>query len=160
MDGKKPKITSNLDIYNIMNMDEFKKIIGESIDSKLREILPSVLDEYFSGMKPQSKGIQEGNVRKQMNDAPKQSRPAPPAAQSPAPKRQYVKNTVLNDILNETTVRIKQEGQMVSGGPSTMTTESPSVLDNMENVPKSVATALTRDYSQLLKLSKSKSPKI
>lgn len=137
-----------------MNKDEFKKIIGESIEQKLRDILPSVLDEYFSSMKPQHKGIEEGNVRKQINDAPQQPRPA---AQSPGPKRQYVKNAVLNDILNETTVRIKQEGQMVSGGPTTMTTEAPSVLDNLENVPPVVASALTRDYSQLLKLSKTKS---
>ena len=140
-----------------MNTEEFKKIIGESIERKLREILPSVLDEYFSGMKPQSKGIQEGNVRKQMNDVPQQPRPAPPAAQPTGQKRQYVKNAVLNDILNETTVRIKQEGQMVTGAPSTMTTDAPSVLDNVESVPPVVAAALTRDYSQLLKLSKTKS---
>jgi len=140
-----------------MNTEEFKKIIGESIERKLREILPSVLDEYFSGMKPHSKGIQEGNVRKQMNDVPQQPRPAPPAAQPTGQKRQYVKNAVLNDILNETTVRIKQEGQMVAGAPSTMTTDAPSVLDNVESAPPVVAAALTRDYSQLLKLSKTKS---
>ena len=75
----------------------------------------------------------------------------------PTKKIQYVKNAVLNDILNETVVKIKQDGQIVSGGPSTMTTSAPSVLDKIEDIPPVVADALTRDYSQLLKLSKAKS---
>ena len=36
-----------------MNKDDFKKMIGESIEEKLKEILPSILDEYFTSMKPQ-----------------------------------------------------------------------------------------------------------
>jgi len=138
-----------------MNKDDFKKMIGESIEEKLKEILPSILDEYFTSMKSPKSSIVRENHPKQVVEQKTvvgNSEKVPPTK-----KIQYVKNAVLNDILNETVVKIKQDGQIVSGGPSTMTTSAPSVLDKIEDIPPVVADALTRDYSQLLKLSKAKS---
>jgi hypothetical protein len=141
-----------------MNREDFKKIIGESIESKLRDVLPSILDEYFTSIKkPVPQTISEG-PRRNMNESPSLARTAPTEPQQPKKKIQYVKdNSVLNDILNETVVRLKQDGQIVSGGPSTSAAGAPSVLDRISEVPPVVAEALTRDYSQLLKLSKTKS---
>jgi hypothetical protein len=142
-----------------MNKDEFKKIISESIEDKLREILPSVLDEYFTGTRvSKPTAITEG-ARRQTNVVPTAQRTSPsPAA---APKKQYVKNSVLNDILNETVIKSIPGGPSVAGGPMPAFSENtgPSIMDNIDAVPASVAGALTRDYSQLLKMSAAKSSK-
>lgn len=140
-----------------MNKDEFKKIISESIEDKLREILPSVLDEYFTGTRvSKAVTITEG-ARRQTNVVPTTQRPTPPPAA--APKKQYVKNSVLNDILNETVIKSIPGGPSVAGAPTPAFSENtgPSIMDKIDTVPKSVADALTRDYSQVLKLSATKS---
>jgi hypothetical protein len=133
-----------------MNKEEFKKIISESIEDKLREILPSVLDEYFTGTRVSKPvAITEG-ARRQTNTAPTTQRPVPTSAA--VPKKQYVKNTVLNDILNETVIKSIPEG------PAAFSENTgPSIMDKIDSVPKSVADALTRDYSKVLKLSAAKS---
>ena len=142
-------------IYTNMNKEEFKKLISESMESKLREILPSVLDEYFSTMS-QSKvksmtEVSEG-PRRQLNSAPAGARPAPPAAQKTT-KIQYAKDPILNALLNETVSKIPSEGPAALSGQSQ---SGPSVMDKIDEIPDSVARVLTRDYSQVLKLSAEK----
>lgn len=148
-----------------MNIDALKKLLGDVVEEKLREVLPAILDEYFASgvdVNPKKKVDDsiKSEIRQRFNEAQKSSVRGESLVTQPdanKPPVQYVKNNpILNQILNETVVRIKQEGQMVSGAPSTMTTEAPSVLDRVESVPKVVADALTRDYSQLFKLSKTK----
>lgn len=131
-----------------MNRDEFNKIISEAVERQLRQVLPEVLDEYFTG-NIKNKSPQK-TVQKQISET---KRVAPVVQAEPAEvKRQYVKNPILNQILNETVVKIPQEGPLASSNQT-----GPSIMDNVESVPPTVAAALTKDYSQLLKLSVDKS---
>lgn len=122
------------------------------------------LKELFAGVTPTGVHVQE------------------PTSDQSAPKqlRQYTKNPVLNQILNETTGDLRQREGMVGaaafqGGYSPMPTMAPvaegetvntgegasltslpqgvSALDVARQVPlaKPVAQALTKNYSQLMK---------
>lgn len=136
-----------------MNKDDFKKLIEESVEKKIRDVLPMVLDEYFTSIKSDQKPKSvEKPIKKEVSERVLPST----TPEIKREKKTYVKDPVINDILNETVVKIKQDGAgMVSGAPDKMS--APSVLDKIDEVPPTVQTALTRDYSQLLKLSMTKS---
>lgn len=53
---------------------------------------------------------------------------------------------MLNDILNETVVKIPNDNET-----SPITNSTPSVLNNTENLPDTLSSALTKNYSSLLK---------
>ena len=78
----------------------------------------------------------------------------PVASVPTTPKKviQYTKNPILNQILNETSGGVPQEGSLVSmlGGPERSITES-IIPETAPEPVKKVAAALTRDYSALLK---------
>jgi hypothetical protein len=133
-----------------MNKSELKLLIEESVESKLKTLIPKILDEYFSGKITTTK---EPDARKK--PTVQESVPA-----TPKEKKTYVKNPLINDILNETVVKLRPEAGVspVSSGMSPAGSSS-SVLDKIEELPPKVADVLTRDYSQLLKLSKTKSAK-
>ena len=76
--------------------------------------------------------------------------------------RKYTKNEMLNKILNETTVKIPQEGSMVSGlsdinstVDGTFVPKSVEMLETVSSVNPEAADVLkkafTKNYSQLLK---------
>jgi polyribonucleotide nucleotidyltransferase len=154
VDGKeKIEVNFNVRYLYIMNKDDFKKLIEESIEKKIRDVLPKVLDEYFTSIKSEQKPKSvEKSIKKEVSERVV----SPTSPEVKREKKTYVKDPVLNDILNETVVKIKQDGSgVVSGAPEKMA--SSSVLDKIDEVPPTVQTALTRDYSQLLKLSMTKS---
>lgn len=138
-----------------MNKDEFKKLISESIEIKLREVLPSILDKYFTEIHQQKTSqstIVEGNIR-QTNVTPTANERSISAPQSkPVTKIQYAKDPILNALLNETVSKIPQDGPSALSGNS-----GPSVMDNVSELPPSIAKVLNRNYGNVLKLSSEKS---
>jgi len=124
-----------------MNTEAFKKIIRETVNEELKTVLPQILNEFFS-KKPSISTTNEGNLKKILDGSKNISESNKNVA-----KKTYIKNNpVLNDILNETVVRIPNETDASSIGNST-----PSILDNTENLPEVVSSALTKNYSSLLK---------
>ena len=77
----------------------------------------------------------------------------------------YTKNPMLNDILNQTTGGVPQEGSMVSmmggygGGTQQVITET-KVPENAPAPVKGVYSAINRDYRALLKAVDNKKPKV
>lgn len=124
-----------------MNTEAFKKIIRETVNEELKTVLPQILNEFFS-KKPSISTTNEGNLKKILDGSKNISESNKNVA-----KKTYIKNNpVLNDILNETVVRIPNESEM-----SSMVNSTPSILDNTENLPEVVSSALTKNYSSLLK---------
>ena len=124
-----------------MNTEAFKKIIRETVNEELKSVLPQILNEFFS-KKPSISTTNEGNLKKILDGSKNISESNKNVA-----KKTYIKNNpILNDILNETTVRIPNESEM-----SSMVNSTPSILDNTENLPEVVSSALTKNYSSLLK---------
>jgi len=124
-----------------MNTESFRKIIRETVNEELKTVLPQILSEFFS-KKPSTSTTNEGNLKKILDGSKNISE-----SNKNVTKKTYIKNNpILNDILNETVVRIPNETEMSSIGNST-----PSVLDNTENLPDAVSAALTKNYSSLLK---------
>jgi len=124
-----------------MNTESFRKIIRETVNEELKTVLPQILNEFFS-KKPSTSTTNEGNLKKILDGSKNISE-----SNKNVTKKTYIKNNpILNDILNETVVRIPNETEMSSIGNST-----PSVLDNTENLPDAVSAALTKNYSSLLK---------
>jgi hypothetical protein len=80
-----------------------------------------------------------------------------PVEQSQNKKKfvKYTSNPVLNQILNETTGGVPQEGGLASimgsGEPSVVDKLTESVTEHAPEPVKAVAQAVTRDYRSLLK---------
>jgi len=130
-----------------MKTQELKEIIRsvvkEELQKSLPTLIPNILSEILTG---QSKPTVSENLEK-----PKVSQK--PIENVPPTKKtfkKYTNNDALNAVLNET----------VGGVPLEADT-GPSAMDTIANLPKqvlaenkevaAVATALTRDYSQMMK---------
>jgi hypothetical protein len=124
-----------------MNTESFKKIIRETVNEELKVVLPQILNEFFSKTSSTPKN-NEGSLKKIL-DASKSVK----ENKTNIEKKVYIKNNdVLNDILNETVVKIPNENEMSPMGNST-----PSVLDNTDNLPDTLSSVFTKNYSSLLK---------
>ena len=75
------------------------------------------------------------------------ARPDPPAPE----QKKYSNNEALNQVLNETVGGIPQEGASVSSGSDQVTDFHGQAVD-VEELPDHVSNALTRNYSDVLKL--------
>lgn len=136
-----------------MKADQLKeyivKIVRNEVRTVIREEIRGYLAEAFS--KPSNQLVSESPktfIDESMDIL------EPVASVPVAPKKfiQYTKNPVLNQILNETSGGVPQEGGLVSmlGGPERSITES-IIPETAPEPVKKVAAALTRDYSALLK---------
>lgn len=122
-----------------MKPEDFKKIIRDSVNEELRSLLPEILKEFFEN-RTDSHVVKTPTVPKIRQTLP---------VQSPATKTsiQFTKNKALNDILNETVVRIPPEGTGMSiDGSAPSVTESP-------NLPGNLSEVFSRNYSSVLKKS-------
>jgi len=127
-----------------MNADQFKKLIREIVNTELKTALPAILDEYF---KNQKQPVVENTTKilKNVVDSSKRitdSRPAPVVA----PKT-FSTNPILNQILNETTVKIPNDD---SNSMMASQQSAPSVLDSPEAVPDSLSGVFTKNYASVL----------
>ena len=124
-----------------MKTDDFKNILRNTVNEELRKVLPELLNEYFNK-----------SDKSTVSDRKSQTIPIP--TQQPSTiidktvkkeLRQYVKNPILNQILNETVVKIPTDGSVVSSGQYTQ-----SAVDSTE-IPQSLSNVFNKNYSTLLK---------
>lgn len=143
-----------------MNVEQLKDYISKVVRSEVRNVIRqemgSYLTEIFSGKSPSSNILDES-----INDTETTIREIAP----PTPKKfvQYTKNKILNDILNETTGGVPQEGGLMNmmgmgnfgGGGTELLNEvnSPTVSVPASAPPqvKKVAAVINRDFSALMK---------
>ncbi len=126
-----------------MKVNIFKKLIREVVREELDYKFSSLekkLDEVL--VKSSSNSIVEDRLPQPVSSQPKKQpvSAAPPQSKA-AP---LTKDSILNDILNETAN--SGEWQNIE-----KEAEVKSVVDNTQNLPEHLADAFTKDYSQVMK---------
>jgi len=135
-----------------MKLEALKEYIRHEVRNIVREEVKNCLSEAFS--KDSFSKIDQGVSSTSLSNLVEES-VEPTPTQSNKKFVKYTNNPVLNQILNETTGGVPQEG----GLASMMGVNTPSVVDKLnesvvETAPesvKAVAKAVTRDYRALLK---------
>jgi len=126
-----------------MKVNIFKKLIREVVREELDYKFSSLekkLDEVL--VSSRSNSIVEDSVS-QPTATPSPKVPAP-AAVKPNPAAPLTKDSILNDILNETAH--SGEWQNIE-----KEAEVKSVTDNTEGLPDFLSNAINKDYSQVMK---------
>lgn len=148
-----------------MKIELLKEFIKKTVQQEVRSIiqaeLKTQLAEIFSkGSKPLKKNSDDSDLEQQILKELGSSTEEPSVIEEEVkPVKKYVKysnNPLLNDILNQTTGGVPQEGGMVSmmGGYDTGTRQVISETKAPENAPepvKTVYSAMNRDYRSLMK---------
>ena len=112
-----------------------RKVVREEIDYALRREIKSLKEDLRDELKPT---ITEHTER--MVEVPQQSSLKEKImGKKPFKKQQFVGNSTLNDLLNET----------AAGDTNTQSAMAP--ISDPFSMPASVANAVTRDYSSLMK---------
>ena len=125
-----------------------RKIVREEIDYALRREIKSLKEDLREELKPT---ITEHKER--MVEVPKQnSLKEKIMGKKPFKKQQYVGNSTLNDLLNETAAgdTNTQSAMAPVSLSQPFATGAPLPMDTT-GMPTSVANAVTRDYSGLMK---------
>ena len=118
-----------------MKKTELIRLIKTAVREELQNSLPELLNETLRNNKIK-KEIKSDNCNK-LKVSKKQT-----------PQKLYTKNPVLNKVLNETV-----GGVPIETNNNTLDNEIKDLNGNtvnIDNLPKSLATALTRDYTELL----------
>ena len=126
-----------------MKVNIFKKLIREVVREELDykfSALEKKLDEVL--VKSNSNSIVEDRAPQPVSSQPKKQTVSAAPPQSPAAP--LTKDSILNDILNETAhsgewKNIEKEAQVQS------------VTDNTEGLPDFLSDAINKDYSQVMK---------
>ena len=126
-----------------------RKIVREEIDYSLRREIKSLKEDLRDELKPT---IIEQKEKVEVSNTPKNSLKEKIMGKKPIKKHNFTKNTALNDLLNETAMGdtntesamapVSLSQPFASGAPLPMDTTGMS---------ESVANAVTRDYSSLMK---------
>ena len=138
-----------------MKKKELIEIIQLAVRKELRTTLPSLVKECLSESKPtlmsKRKSVSTDPVELAKR-ALKSEESTTISTGQKKPMVQYSKNSAINEILNNTTGGVPQEGSRVTGqteGAGKMTDLHGNTVD-LEQLPESVSSALTRDYTALL----------
>lgn len=131
-----------------------RSIIKEELDKTLPTLIPKILSEVLSGR--QSSTIQSSQPIVSTKTVVKES------VQKPKEIKKYSSNPILNEILNQTVVKIPNEGSM-AGLDSTFKSQAFSGMQMNESVETSqpvapvteeqgkVMNVLNRDFRSLMK---------
>ena len=131
-----------------------RSIIKEELDKTLPTLIPKILSEVLSGR--QSSTIQSNQPIVSTKTVVKES------VQKPKEIKKYSSNPILNEILNQTVVKIPNEGSM-AGLDSTFKSQAFAGLQMNESVETSqpvvpvteeqgkVMNVLNRDFRSLMK---------
>ena len=131
-----------------------RSIIKEELDKTLPTLIPKILSEVLSGR--QSSAIQSNQPIVSTKTVVKES------VQKPKEIKKYSSNPILNEILNQTVVKIPNEGSM-AGMDSTFKSQAFSGMQMNESVETSqpvapvteeqckVMNVLNRDFRSLMK---------
>ena len=131
-----------------------RKIVREEIDYALRREIKSLKEDLQDKVKP-SIIEQPQSIKKSIKEEIKNIQPS-----KSYEKKQFSGNPTLNDLLNETA----QSGTNLESGNSpvslseSFTPGSPAPMETT-GMPKEVANAVTRDYSDLMKAINNKKKK-
>jgi len=138
-----------------MKSNELKEIIRtvikEELDKTLPTLIPKVLTEILS--RKQSNVIQSNQINKT---------PVQESVQKPKEVKKYSSNPVLNEILNQTVVKIPNEGSMAgldsnfksqafAGMQINETVEPPQPVAPVTEEQGKVMNVLNRDFRSLMK---------
>ena len=128
-----------------MKKSELIKIIRVAVREELKSTLPSIIDEMTTrgttSTKSDNTDIVE--VAKQKIKTIRKSKPI----------KNYSKNVAINEILNETVGGIPQEGSLVSSSEEiNKFTDINGQQVDINALPDHLSSALTRNYSDVLKL--------
>lgn len=155
-----------------MKIDVLKEFIKKTVQQEVRSVVQAELKlqlaeifskEVLQAKKKSSDSDLEQQILKEletMNES---------VVEEPVkPVKKFVKytsNPMLNDILNQTTGGIPQEGGMVNmmggfGGTTQTTINETKVPENAPAPVKSVYSAMNRDYRSLMKAVDSKKSKV
>ena len=156
-----------------MKIDILKEFIKKTVQQEVRSVVQSELKlqlaEIFSKEVIQSKKkSSETDLEQQILKELDVMNESDVVEEQVKPTKKFVKytsNPMLNDILNQTTGGVPQEGSMVSmmGGYGNSTQEVITETKVPENAPapvKGVYSAINRDYRALLKAVDSKKSKV
>ena len=156
-----------------MKIDILKEFIKKTVQQEVRIVVQSELKrqlaEIFSKEVIQSKKkSSESDLEQQILKELDVMNESDVVEEQVKPTKKFVKytsNPMLNDILNQTTGGVPQEGSMVSmmGGYGNSTQEVITETKVPENAPapvKGVYSAINRDYRALLKAVDSKKSKV
>ena len=125
-----------------------RKVVREEIDYALRREIKSLKEDLRDEIKP---SIVEHTER--MVEVPQQSSLKEKImGKKPIKKRNFVGNSTLNDLLNETAAGDTNlnSGNSPVSLSQPFATGAPLPMDT-KGMPNSVANAVTRDYSSLMK---------
>lgn len=146
-----------------MKIEVLKEFIKKTVQQEVRSILQTELkhqlSEILSKETGQSKKKSADSDLEQAILKELETMDSDVIEEEVKPAKKYVKytnNSMLNDILNQTTGGVPQEGGMVSmmggfnSGGSQVITET-KAPENAPEPVKSVYSAMTRDYRSLMK---------
>ena len=125
-----------------------RKIVREEIDYALRREIKSLKEDLRDELKPTIVEHKERMVEVPQQNSLKEKI----MGKKPLKKHQFVGNSTLNDLLNETAAGDTNTRSAMA--PANLSqpfaTGAPMPMDTT-NMPESVANAVTRDYSSLMK---------
>ena len=137
-----------------------RKVVREEIDYSLRREIKTLKEDLRDELKPTIVEHTEKVVETPINPMPETSKTAlrekimgsNPIPKKPVVKQNFTTNSALNDLLNETA----QGDTNVESGNSPVSMEQPfssgaPLPMDTAGMPESVANAVTRDYSGLMK---------
>ena len=118
-----------------------RKVVREEIDYSLRREIKTLKEDLRDELKPTI--VEHTEKQVEVPESTKQTLRDQIMGNTPIKQRpnlNYTSNSSLNDLLNET----------AQGDTNTQTAMAPSILETA-NIPTSVANAVTKDYSELMK---------
>lgn len=131
-----------------MKKTELVNIIKQAVREELRSSLPELLSE----IKTQTKTQKIKSTKKIETDPVSLAKKVLKTEQTIKPQRTFSKNEAINKILNETVGGIPQEGSVVSNGMEQNFSDTNGNAVSLDALPDHVSNALTRNYSEVLKL--------
>ena len=121
-----------------------RKVVREEIDYALRREIKSLKEDLRDELKPTITEHKERMVEVPQQNSLKEKI----MGKKPFKKQQFVSNSTLNDLLNETAAGDTNTQSAMAPVSDPFSTGAPMETAGM---PESVANAVTRDYSGLMK---------
>jgi hypothetical protein len=138
-----------------MKKKELIEIIQLAVRKELRASLPAIVKECLSETQTTTTKKRKSVPTDPVELAKRalmSEKSTTISAGKKKPMVQYTKNSAINEILNNTSGGIPQEGSRVTGSSTEMSemTDLNGNSVDMDQLPESVSSALTRDYTALL----------
>ena len=131
-----------------------RKVVREEIDYALRREIKSLKEDLRDELKPTITEHTERLVKVPNNPVPqatKNSLREKIMGKKPIKTQSFTNNPALNDLLNETAMGDTNTEATAPANVSRPFATGAPLPDNVQGVPEDVASALTRDYSGLMK---------